>query len=225
MKYLSLIFLFFVTFNVFSQSKIENEETKRNVWGIDLSHHQGEINWKSVSDDNPHFVFLKATEGVTIIDKQYHHNYREARENGILTGSYHFFSYKSSGLRQAMHFLSVVKYQKGDLPLVLDAEFGRNMPPDMVVARELNDFIQTVSRITGEKILVYCQDRYYNRYLKKYVREPHHLWICDFVGTPDSDEWLFWQQTDKFKIGGIAGGVDFNIFNGSIDKLRSLRKI
>ncbi|MEL6824313.1 MAG: GH25 family lysozyme, partial [Calditrichota bacterium] len=36
-----------------------------SIEGIDVSHHQGEINWSAVKGDSIHFVFMKATEGVT----------------------------------------------------------------------------------------------------------------------------------------------------------------
>ncbi len=57
-----------------------------------VSHHQGEINWKQVAEKNDFkFVVMKATEGHDFIDPRFATNSKEAKEQGILVGAYHFF--------------------------------------------------------------------------------------------------------------------------------------
>ncbi len=59
--------------------------------GIDVSHHQRNIDWNKVATyTNIQFVYIKATEGTTFKDPKYVYNTNEARRNGLKVGSYHF---------------------------------------------------------------------------------------------------------------------------------------
>lgn len=191
------------------------------IWGIDVSHHQSTIDWEELQKQKPHFIFLKATEGSSRQDTKYHCNYKEARKLGIIVGSYHFFSYKSCGKDQAKNFLSNVKYQRGDLPLVLDAEFARTIPARRVVTNELITFINIVFNRTGRYPIIYCDYDYYLLYLKDRLNGKCKLWIVDYKNRPNC-KWTFWQTTDQFKMAGIKGKVDFNLFNGSRETLEDL---
>lgn len=205
-----------------SYRKVTFHQIKKEgkIWGIDLSHHQSKIDWDKLEKQKPYFIFFKATEGLTHKDTQYSTNYKNARKKKIITGSYHFFSYKSTGKAQAKVFLSVAKFQKGDLPPVLDAEFKRNMPSTEKVTKELIEFLKYVTVKTGVKPIIYCDYDFFEKYLKNKLKTKHHLWICDYRRKPKA-EWLFWQTTDKFKIAGIKGNIDFNLFNGNKEKLKS----
>ena len=78
--------------------------------GIDVSHHNGKINWKEVAkDSNIKFVYIKATTGSTHTDDCYAYNIKNARENGLKVGSYHFFTSYSSAHKQFENFKSVAK--------------------------------------------------------------------------------------------------------------------
>lgn len=229
---LRLFFIYLLIFCSFQQvqpaSKYRSVTIKQikeegKVWGIDLSHHQADIDWDLLKEQKPYFVYLKATEGSTHIDRKYSKNYKEARKSGIKVGSYHFFSYTSSGSTQAAHFLQFAHYKSGDLPLVLDAEFRNNMPAPGIVRAELIAFLKAVTTKTGRKPIIYCDYDYYLKYLDGFLKNEHQLWICDYRHEPDA-KWLIWQTTDKFKMPGVKGNVDFNIFNGSKKQLANLIK-
>ncbi len=209
--------------NKYRKVTLKQIKAEGKVWGIDLSHHQADIDWDKLKEQKPHFVYLKTTEGCTIYDTKYEENYRKARKAGITVGSYHFFSYRSNGRAQAEHFLKRAKYKTGDLPLVLDAEYRGNMPSEKIVRQELIAFLKVITTRTGYKPIIYCDYDYYEQYLKGHLKNEHQLWICDFRHEPDA-KWLIWQTTDKFKIPGVDGNVDFNIFNGSKQKLNNLLK-
>ncbi|MDD3079164.1 MAG: GH25 family lysozyme [Paludibacter sp.] len=200
----------------FAQIKAEGK-----IWGVDLSHHQSDVNWEKLNTQKPYFIFFKATEGATHIDSKYKENYKNARKKKIIVGSYHFFSYTSNGRAQAEHFLQNVKLQKGDLPPVLDVEYKKNMPSRSVVTQEIIAFLKTVTTKTGKKPIIYCDYDYYTDYLKGKLKNPHILWVCDYRRKPDC-EWTFWQTTDKFQLSGIRGNVDFNIFNGTKKQLKKI---
>jgi len=223
MLLVSLLILFSIAVSSQSYRKVTLHQIKAEgkIWGIDLSHHQSEIIWTKLGKHKPYFIFFKATEGKSHRDTKYSENYKNARKNKITTGSYHFFTYKSTGIAQAKFFLSVAKFQKGDLPPVLDAEFKRNMPANSKVTKELIEFLKYVTVKTGVKPIIYCDYDYYEKYLKNKLKNKHQLWICDYRRKPKAD-WLFWQTTDKFKIDGIKGNVDFNLFNGNKEKLNKI---
>lgn len=196
-------------------------DTEGKVWGIDVSHHQDSIDWEKLNEQRPHFVFLKATEGITNQDNKYGWNYKEARDKNIPVGSYHFFTYKNSGKEQAENFLATVKFSNGDLPPVLDLEFSRKMPPANQVRNELLDFIQTISQKLACFPIIYCNNRFFSLYLQGCLPEKCKLWIVDYKAQPNAN-WTFWQTSNRHKLPGIKGYVDLNIFNGSITNLREL---
>lgn len=195
---------------------------KDQVWGIDISHHQQQISWDQLDESLPAFVFLKTTEGATHKDTRYKEYKRKLNEKGIPTGAYHFFSYTSTGIEQAKHFLKFANLKKGDLPPVLDAEFTSGMPGKEKVQRELLAFIQYVENKTGVQPIIYCECDYFNKYLEGMIKGSKTLWISDFWRKPTCD-YTFWQKTNKFKHPAFKGTVDYNVFNGSLEELGMLQ--
>ena len=105
------------------------------IRGIDISHHQGEIDWEllrnAMIEKCPiRFILIKATEGKSILDPMFNENFAQAKDYGFIRGAYHFWSNKSSAREQAYFFLENVALLDGDLPPVLDIE---NKPKDVSV--------------------------------------------------------------------------------------------
>ena len=97
----------------------------QNYDGIDVSHYQGNIDWKEVSKDaSIKFVYIKATEGSTYIDPKFDNNIMGAIKQGLNVGVYHYFSTKSSPEKQFKHFKSVVSKYKFTLVPMLDIEIS-----------------------------------------------------------------------------------------------------
>ena len=61
------------------------------VRGVDVSAHQGVIDWEVLSEQGIEFAFIKATEGATFADERFAYNYAEAARCGLRVGAYHFF--------------------------------------------------------------------------------------------------------------------------------------
>ena len=60
--------------------------------GIDVSHYQGEIDWQEVvRNEQISYVYIKATEGASLVDEYYLQNLEGARRVGLSVGSYHFY--------------------------------------------------------------------------------------------------------------------------------------
>ena len=193
------------------------------LWGIDVSHYQAEIDWLALSKEKPNFMFIKASEGINMKDSKYSTYYSEAKKLGIPVGSYHFFSYKSSGKEQAANFLSVAQHSSGDLLPVLDAEYVKSMPEDKArIKAELIDFVTTVYNKLGLYPIIYCNYRYFQAYLAETILQTNcKLWIVDYRNEPNCP-WTLWQSTNKFKLSAIKGHVDLNFFNGNMDMLKDI---
>lgn len=197
------------------------------VFGIDISHHQGSINWEKVISSNSKdvpisFVYMKATEGGNHKDKRFKKNWDAASEHGFMRGAYHYFTETSSGDAQAANFINNVKLETGDLPPVVDIE---EEPKDATAfSTELKKLILRLEDHYGVKPIIYSYSKYIGRYLQDSFFDDYKLWIAHYeVEEPKvSRGWTIWQYTDKGDIPGINEDVDINIFNGSMPQLKEL---
>jgi len=201
---------------------------KYSIHGIDVSYYQGKINWqkvKSMKDDDVsvRFAFIKATEGLLLVDPYFQRNWREAPKAGIICGAYHFFRPKRDGKSQAKFFLQVVNVEKGDLPPVVDIETLDGVSP-LKMRAELADFLNYVEVKTKVRPIIYTGLKFYEDYLQDNFDE-YPLWIAHYYQPKlrlDRSRWKFWQHSDKAKINGIGHVVDFNAFNGDSTALAEM---
>ncbi|UMG94267.1 GH25 family lysozyme [Nocardioides sp. TF02-7] len=136
----------------------------RRVRGIDVSHHQGEIDWRAVAGDGVRFAYLKATEGTTFTDPRYAANRAEALDAGLRVGGYHYYSLCTAGADQAAHFADVLGDVAGrrHLPPVVDLELAGSCstpPPREELLEEVRAFVDVVERRTGRRVVVYAFPR------------------------------------------------------------------
>jgi len=193
---------------------------KHSVHGIDVSYYQGKIDWqkvKEMKDDDVKitFAFIKATEGLLLVDPYFQRNWREAPKSGIKVGAYHFFRPQRSGLWQANFFLQTVSLEKGDLPPVVDIESLDGITPEQM-RKQLNAFVVQVEAKTKVRPIIYSGLKFYKDYLMGYY-EGYPFWVAHYHQPKlklDDRLWKFWQHSDKAKINGINHVVDFNAFNG-----------
>jgi len=198
---------------------------KYAIHGIDVSYYQGKIDWpkvKEMTEDDVKisFAFIKATEGLLLVDPYFKRNWREAPKAGLICGAYHFFRPKKSGKAQAKFFLQVANIEKGDLPPVVDIEALDGVSPSKM-RLELSDFLTYVEMKTKVRPIIYTGLKFYKDHLAGEFDE-HHLWIANYYQSElklDKSLWKFWQHSDKAKINGIGHVVDFNAFNGDSTEL------
>jgi lysozyme len=202
---------------------------KYAIHGIDVSYAQGKIDWqkvKSMEEDSVHisFAFIKATEGVLLVDPCFQRNWREAPKAGIICGAYHYFKPSKSGKWQAKFFLQTVKIEKGDLPIVVDVEELNGVTP-VKMRQELKDFLAYIQAKTDVKPIIYSGISFYQDYLAGYFPE-NILWIAHYhepeLKISSGTNWLFWQHSDKATIIGINHVVDFDAFKGDSAAFRKL---
>jgi len=198
------------------------------VRGIDVSHYQGVINWERVcrtdiKDAPVSFVIMKATEGVSIKDKQFPYNFKESLRYGLLRGAYHFFTPSESATKQAAYYTQNVHLKKGDLPPVLDIEEIGNLNPQEIRDAVLA-WLLIVEDHYGATPILYTYLNFKERYLNGPEFERYPFWIAHYYVPKLSwtGKWNFWQHTDRGRLPGIQTFVDFNVYNGSMYSLQQL---
>jgi lysozyme len=196
------------------------------IQGIDVSHHQGDINWEFVATD-PHgaFAYMKATEGGDFKDKSFPDNWVQAKRQGIARGAYHFFTLCRPGVDQAKNFVDSLKSDFGELPPALDLEYLGNCktiqtPED--VLREVTAFVDELKRHDPRKPLFYVGGGFYEKYMKALANQypEHDEWARNLILEPSPADWLFWQFAETGRVEGIDGPVDLNVFNGSREEFQ-----
>ena len=200
------------------------------IHGIDISHHQGKIDWQKLKDKGLidgypiRFVMIKATEGASRIDANFRSNFHNAREYGFTRGAYHFYSVHSPAKAQAEFFIHNVKLENGDLPPVLDVEHKPSNQTDEEFKESIQLWLNMVEFHYGVKPIIYTYYKFKTRYLDDDVFDQYPYWIAHYyVEKVDyQGEWKFWQHTDAGRLPGIKGDVDFNIYNGSFYDLRKM---
>lgn len=207
------------------------------VQGIDVSHHQGSIDWKSVAKAGILFAFAKLTEGDTFVDSQFARNWSEMKDAGILRGAYHFFRPAKSASAQAEKFIQTVgNLDSGDLPPMLDLEEtqGHNewtdLPQEERVAVALG-WLDLVEDGLDVKPIVYTRRGFVTAHLGDPGRlTDYPLWIAHYTkaakpAIPSGwKKWTIWQYSETGKVSGIPGNVDMDRFNGPLSELKALAR-
>ena len=200
------------------------------IHGIDISHHQGDINWselreKGLINETPiRFIMIKATEGSTRVDENFKENFYQSREYGFTRGAYHFYSVHSPAKSQAEFFIKNVKLENGDLPPVLDVEHKPKNQTDDAFKASILEWLDIVEQHYGVKPIIYTYYKFKTQYLSDPVFDQYPYWIAHYYvdEVEYQGPWKFWQHTDVGRLPGIDGNVDFNIYNGSFYELRKL---
>jgi lysozyme len=199
---------------------IEVDKTRYPITGIDVSRHTGKVDFKIIKErfiDTLDFVYLKATEGVDLVDSKFEANYLNARENEIPVGSYHFFKFNVSGKKQANNYLRTIRDKTFELPLVLDVEEWSNASVNRQdkVVKEIRAFITEIVFRRKEKLMIYTNESGFQKYILGNF-ESNEIWICSFNAEPKiQSNWILWQHSHKGKLDGAEGWVDINTFNGT----------
>jgi len=142
--------------------------------GIDVSHHQGRIDWARVRAAGIRFAFAKATEGdgregygrKAYVDPTYYRNREGAARHGIIVGSFHFCrrskdpDYRVDALREATHLTDTIgEVLDGELPPSMDLEWdkrtrGKRWTPSETVQWG-SDFLDYTAKAVARTPIVY----------------------------------------------------------------------
>lgn len=210
------------------------------LFGIDVSHHQGVIDWSKVAAAGVKYSFLKASEGSSIKDSRFKFNRAGCAANNIPVGAYHFFRPYAPVSNQVNNFLSMVGAMKdGELPPVLDLEVPeswRNLSLNQRV-KMTRLWLDSVESALGVKPIIYLSSSFAGDVLgsQKWLQE-YVLWLAHYTkaanprvpepwktGSGANKGWAFWQYSETGRIQGINDGyVDLNRFNGDEKALGEL---
>ncbi len=197
------------------------------LYGLDISHHNGHVNWADVSARYP-FAFIKATEGLHTVDPIFKLNWVEALSNKVYRGAYHFFHSNKDAIDQADLFLRTMgDLDAYSLPPVLDIEIHYGMDLKAEVNSALV-WLQKVKRGCGKTPIIYLSPSFMNDLGNPEEFYEYPLWIANYGPhlapsvPPPWHTWAFWQYTETGKAIGVKGNVDVNYFNGTLDDLKSL---
>jgi GH25 family lysozyme M1 (1,4-beta-N-acetylmuramidase) len=209
------------------------------IYGVDVSHYQGSINWTSAKNAGTVFAFAKATEGVDFIDDTFTMNMTNARAAGVYIAPYHYarvdsFEGPTDATSEANDFVDAIQqyYQTPGYVLrpALDLEEvpndGRAIKP--YESQWVRDFMGVVQSRLGVTPIIYTNTNYATNYLESNISQ-YDLWLANWNYAPPSvppssadgifNGWKFWQYTSSGSVAGIPGNVDRDVYRGTLAEM------
>ncbi|OZM71475.1 lysozyme [Amycolatopsis antarctica] len=199
------------------------------VPGIDVSGHQGNVDWNAYWGQGKKFVYVKATEGTGYKNPYFTQQYNGSYNVGMIRGAYHFaLPDRSSGAAQANYFVDGGGGWSRDgktLPGALDMEYNPygatcyGLSPT-AMANWIKDFHDTYQARTGRWPTIYTSTSWWNQCVGGHnFGATVPLWIARYSGSVGAlpNGWGFhtiWQYS--------SSPIDQNSFNGAFDRLQAL---
>ena len=194
------------------------------VRGVDVSHHQGAIDWPALAAQDIDFAYVKATEGSGATDEAFEANWAGARAAGLRVGAYHFFSYDSPGEAQAARFIEAVPLEDGALPPAIDVElygeYDRAPRPPAEVEPQIEAMVEALRARYGVRPVLYATQKAYDYYLSGRFQDCD-IWIRSVFSAPrlpDKRAWTLWQYSARGRLEGYSGRerfIDMDVFSGT----------
>ncbi len=203
----------------FVYPRLELAPLWHEVVGVDVSNHQGEIDWPALARSGVGFAYIKATEGASFRDKSFARNWSEAARAGVPRGAYHFFTLCKPAAEQARNFIDTVPVDPSALPPVVDAEHLGPCTESATNAgqvAELEEFLDAVEHHYGRRPLVYTTEEFDAAMLQGALRG-ERFWARSLVFSPGfrRDQWIIWQYQNRGRRPGVKGDLDLNVFRGT----------
>jgi lysozyme len=215
------------------------------VFGIDVSHHKGAIDWNLIDFNYVKFVICKLTEGGTSIDKSYAGHIAALRQLNCIRGAYHYFRFTTSTVDNQIKNLAAQGIdfsESGMLPLIVDVEYqGKadanatdrkiQLSPKKYVDR-LRDFLIKAETLTGKQPIIYTNLHYWNEVLgSPNGFGAYKLWLAAYTNKEPTrlpfgwEEYWMWQYSEKGAVTNIKSMVDKNVLKTNLADLQSLAGI
>lgn len=184
------------------------------IYGVDVSHHSGEVDWQQVVAAGYAFAYLKATEGVDGLDATFADHWRAVGETSMRRGAYHFYVTEDDPEAQAAFFIDTVgELGPDDLVPVVDVELiGHGTRPGL--AQRLRTFLELLEARYGVKPMIYTSPNFWDAHLDDSFGD-YPLWIAEY-GTEEPRlpggwrGWHLWQWAENHRVPGIEKDVDPN---------------
>lgn len=200
-------------------SNTSKVETK-NIKGIDVSEHQGSIDWAKVRADGVGSVIIRAGYGQTHIDKHFTKNIAGAAENGLKIGIY-WFSYaytKEMAQKEAQACLDAIAPYKDKitLPVFYDWEYDsmnyakkNGKKPGKTLITAMNKAFCDKIKAAGYKAGIYYNLDYKNNYIDLLRLDGCYKWYAYYTNVKQTG-CNIQQYSSKGKVNGISGNVDMD---------------
>ena len=205
----------------------------KTLLGVDVSEHQGEIDWTQVSGAGIKFAYIQIghrgyTEGGLFSDPWFENNFSGAKDNNIQIGVY-FFSQAVSvaeAEEEARFVLDKLQGRELDLPVVFDWEKIDNSDGDTPRTRDVDLKTRTDCAVAFCRVIEeagYQASVYFNRNLGYYGYDLRRLvdydfWFALFLNPPEELYWPsfyykvnLWQFSESSTVPGISGPADLDM--------------
>lgn len=193
--------------------------------GIDVSHHQGEIDWQKVRDAGYEFAFLRIAyrgygeEGTLNKDRNFDVYLEGARAAGMDVGVYMFSQAvnEAEAKEEAEYVLKILQGTALELPVVYDPESIRDdvARTDSVSGEQFTRntivFCDTI-RAAGYEPMIYSNMIWEAELLDLEKLSNYPIWYADYEKIPQTPyHFSYWQYTSDGNVPGIAGRVDLDV--------------
>lgn len=194
-------------------------KTKDTLIGIDVSNHQGDIDWETVKNSGVEFVFIRigfghSREAKIMEDEKFRQNLEGARNAGLKVGLY-FYSYATEiweAEEQANWIVKTLNGEKIDLPIVFDYETWKSFPTYNINIVDLNKVAKRFLDIlhdNGYEGMNYSSKYYLNTIWN--ISE-YPTWLAHYVSKTNYDkDFKVWQFSNTGEVPGINGFVDLDV--------------
>ncbi len=191
---------------------------KYPVFGIDISHYQGAINFEaleqmSLENDSVQFVYIKATEGENFKDSRSSENAKGCSMYNLKYGFYHFYSPYTAATIQATFFCEIIKEYNFDLIPVIDIEEKGDLSKTALLD-SINIFLNVVENNLSMRPMIYTYSSFFNTNFNGKNFNDELFWIANYNRSNPlmkKDNVVAWQFSEKGTINGINTPVDLNV--------------
>ena len=184
--------------------------------GIDVSVHNGDIDWGKVKTDGIDFAILRAGYGklASQKDQKFEQNYKNAKAVNLPVGAY-WYSYamnENEARQEADVFLSVIKGKQFEMPVYFDLEekkqFDLGKEKVSAIMRAFLEKVESAGYFTG----LYGSASSLTTHTADDIKSRYTIWLAHWVDeTNYSGAYGIWQHSEKGKVAGINGNVDLDI--------------
>ncbi len=194
--------------------------------GIDVSSHNGSIDWEAVKNAGISYVIIRCGyrgygTGVLVEDSFFVSNIQGALNAGLQVGVY-FFSQAvttTEAVEEASMVLQLISGYSVSLPVYIDVEFSNSAHDgraDSLSVSErtaiVNAFCQTIQN-SGYTAGIYANSTWLTSYLDMSQLSSYRVWLAQYAATPTyTGTYHMWQYTSSGSISGVSGNVDLNLW-------------
>lgn len=182
--------------------------------GIDISHHQGDIDFSKLKD-RIDFAMVRTSYGDFYEDRKYKTNIKQLEKIHVPYGLYHFSYAKDieGAKKEASNFINLIKNYNPTYPVVIDIEYSNRT--SNVSNNTLNDIAYTFCAMVenaGYYVMIYANLDYFNNKLNDKRLDRYDKWLAEWKNKPTYNKAFgIWQYSSKGRLPGINGNVDLNI--------------